>query len=317
MYLCATENTIYLMMWISFALLSALCLGFYDVFKKQSLSGNAVVPVLFVNTLLCALVFVPLMVSSALGYITAESSLYMATPTWEVHRHILLKAIIVLASWLCGYFGIKHLPLTIAGPINSTRPVLTLLGALFIYGEVLNGWQWIGVVLAIASVYLLSRSGRREGIHFAHNKHILLVALAAVLGSTSGLYDKHLLAPIASGGLALPKLEVQGYYNLYQCAMMLIILAIVWWPRRSVLRFEWRWSIPLIALFLTLTDLSYFYAMSQEGALVAVVSMVRRSNVLVSFAIGVFFLREANAKRKAIDLLLVLLSLICLWLGSR
>lgn len=304
-------------MWISFALLSALCLGFYDVFKKQSLSGNAVVPVLFINTLLCALVFMPMILGSALGYIGVESTYYMGQPSWEVHRHILLKAVIVLSSWLCGYFGIKHLPLTIAGPINSTRPVLTLLGALLIYGEVLNGWQWVGVVLAIASVYLLSRSGKREGIHFVRNKYILLVAIAAVLGSASGLYDKYLLSPIASGGLALNKLEVQGYYNLYQCLMMLFVLAVLWWPRRREQVFEWRWSIPLISLFLTLTDLSYFYAMSQEGALVAVVSMVRRSNVLVSFAIGALFLHEANAKRKAIDLLLVLLSLVCLWLGSQ
>lgn len=303
-------------MWITFALLSALCLGFYDVFKKQSLSGNAVVPVLFINTLLCTLVFLPLMFGSAMGYIGADSSYYISVPSWEVHRHIALKAVIVLSSWLCGYFGIKHLPLTIAGPINSTRPVLTLLGALLIYGEVLNGWQWVGVLLAISSVYLLSRSGKREGIHFAHNKHILLVALAAVLGSASGLYDKYLLSPVASGGLGLPKLEVQGYYNLYQCAMMLAIIFFLWWPRRAEQRFEWRWSIPLISLFLTLTDLSYFYAMSQEGALVAVVSMVRRSNVLVSFAIGALFLHEANVKRKAIDLVLVLLSLVCLWLGS-
>ena len=29
-----------------------------------------------------------------------------------------------------GYYGMKHLPLTIVGPINATRPVLVLVGAM-------------------------------------------------------------------------------------------------------------------------------------------------------------------------------------------
>ena len=39
------------MMWLLLAFLSAALLGFYDVFKKQSLKDNAVIPVLFLNTL--------------------------------------------------------------------------------------------------------------------------------------------------------------------------------------------------------------------------------------------------------------------------
>ena len=37
-------------MWIALALLSALCLGFYDVFKKLSVRGNDVLMVLMLNT---------------------------------------------------------------------------------------------------------------------------------------------------------------------------------------------------------------------------------------------------------------------------
>lgn len=39
-------------MWLVLAFLSAASLGFYDVFKKMSLRENAVIPVLFLNTLL-------------------------------------------------------------------------------------------------------------------------------------------------------------------------------------------------------------------------------------------------------------------------
>ena len=159
-------------MWLSLAFLSAALLGFYDVFKKRSLRDNAVVPVLFVNSLLCSLIFLPLIVGSAAGWIAPDAAVYVPTGDWAAHRLSLVKSLIVLSSWLLGYVGMKHLPLTLVGPINATRPVMTLVGALLVYGERLNAWQWAGVGLAVVSFLLLSRSGRKEGIHFAHNRWI-------------------------------------------------------------------------------------------------------------------------------------------------
>lgn len=305
------------MMWLSFAFLSALLLGFYDVFKKASLLDNAVVPVLFLNTLFCSLLFLPLIVGSASGLIASGSPLYLPSGGWAMHRLILLKSCIVLSSWLLGYLGMKHLPLTIVGPINATRPVMTLLGALLIFGERLNAWQWAGVVLAVVSFFMLSRSGRREGIRFAHNVWIYAIVGAALLGSVSALYDKYLMAPPEAGGVGLNKLAVQSWYNLYQCAMMLVVLLVVWLPRRhSEQPFHWHWSIPCISLFLSAADMVYFYALSLPGAMISVVSMVRRSSVLVSFLFGAWLFHERNLRSKFVDLLLVILGMICLWIGT-
>ena len=46
-------------MWLVLAFLSATLLGFYDAFKKKALSCNAVIPVLFLNTLFSSLIFIP------------------------------------------------------------------------------------------------------------------------------------------------------------------------------------------------------------------------------------------------------------------
>lgn len=304
-------------MWLSFAFLSAALLGIYDVFKKRALHHNAVVPVLCINTLLCAVLFLPSIIGSASGMIASGSPLYLPTAPATAHLLVLLKAVVVLSSWLCGYFAIKHLPLTIVGPINATRPVMTLLGALLIYGECLNAWQWTGVLLAIVSFYLLSRAGKKEGIRFAHNRHIYLLIAAAVLGAASGLYDKYLLASAAQGGAALDKLFVQGWYNVYQAIMMLVILLTLWYPHRhNTTPFCLRTSIFCISLFLTAADLAYFYALSQPEAMISVVSMVRRSSVLVSFAFGALLFKEKNLRHKAIDLLLVLLGMVCIALGE-
>ena len=132
-------------MWLSFAFLSAVLLGFYDSCKKQALGGNAVIPVLFLNTLFCSLIFVPFIVLSYCSPVLDGSIFKVADyGGWAVQKWILLKSVIVLSSWTLGYYGMKHLPLTIVGPINATRPVLVLLGAMLIFGEKLNCLQWMG-----------------------------------------------------------------------------------------------------------------------------------------------------------------------------
>lgn len=291
-------------MWLAFAFLSAALLGFYDVCKKHSLRDNAVIPILFLNTLFCSLIFLPLAFQTPFG-------------GWEVQRYILLKSCIVLSSWLLGYIGIKHLPITIVGPINATRPVMVLVGALIIFGERLNLWQWLGVLLAILSFFLLSRSGKKEGIDFSHNRWILCTVGAAILGAISGLYDKYLMASAIDGGVGLPRLTVQCWYNFYQTVMMGAMLLLLWWPKRKDgTPFKWRWSILLISVFLSVADYVYFYSLSLDGALISVVSMVRRSSVLVSFMLGALLFHEKNLRSKAIDLALVLLSMMLLWLGQ-
>ena len=305
-------------MWLSLAFLSAALLGCYDVFKKHSLRDNAVIPVLLLNTVFCSLIFLPFILGSSCGWISEGSQWFVPTGDMTMHGLILLKAVIVLSSWILGYIGIKHLPITIVGPINATRPVMVLIGAMFVFGERLNVWQWAGVLVALLSFYLLSRSGRREGINFSHNRWIYCVVFAAILGAVSGLFDKYLLSPLSQGGEGLDRMAVQGWYNLYQCGMMWMVFFSMWYPmRRRTTPFKWKHSIVLISVFLTMADFMYFYALSMPDALVSVVSMIRRGSVVVSFVFGAWLFREKNLRAKAFDLLLVLLSMVLLWWGTR
>ena len=305
-------------MWLIWAFTSAALLGFYDVFKKKSLKDNAVIPVLFLNTLVCSLIFLPFIVFSACGWLDAGSMFHVPQAGWDAQKYILLKSCIVLSSWIFGYFGMKHLPLTIVGPINATRPVMVLVGALLVFGERLNAYQWVGVALAVLSFFMLSRSGKKEGIDFKHDRWIYFVVLASLLGAVSGLYDKYLMASPENGGVGLDRMVVQSYYNLYQCGMMAVMVLLLWWPRRKqTTPFRWDWCIILISVFLSAADFVYFYALSLDGAMISIVSMVRRGSVVVSFLFGAMVFREKNLRSKVVDLALVLLGMVFLYLGSR
>ena len=297
-------------MWLALAFLSAALLGLYDVSKKQALHGNAVIPVLFLNTLFSSLIFLPFILLSAMGHVPEGSMLYVPVCGWEVHKFVLLKSFIVLGSWLFGYFGMKHLPITIVGPINATRPVMVLLGALLLFGERLNGYQWVGVLLAMASFLLLSRSGKKEGINFRHNRWIYFVVLASLLGAVSALYDKFLMQRFDS-------MLVQSWFTVYQFFIMGVVLMVLWYPKRTQSTpFHWSWAIPLISVFLSVADFAYFTSLAQEDSLISVVSMVRRGSVVVSFLCGALLFREKNLRSKAVDLFLVLLGMLFLYLGT-
>lgn len=298
-------------MWLALAFLSAFLLGCYEVNKKMSLNGNAVIPVLFLNTLISSLIFLPFILLSYTTNWLDGTMFYVPKASFETHMAVLLKAVIVLTSWISSYFALKHLPLTITGPIKATQPVLTLVGALLIFGERLNLYQWIGVLFAIASFYLLSSSGKKEGINFAHNKWIFLTVISILTGAASGLYDKHLMR-------GLDVMTVQVWFNIYQCAIMAAILLFLWYPtRKRTTPFEWRWNIIFISVFLCVADWVYFYALTFPDSMISIVSMVRRSNVLVTFVAGALFFHEKNLKNKAIDLILVLIGMIFLFLGSK
>ena len=297
-------------MWLAFALVSALFLGLYDVAKKQSLKENAVIPVLWFNTLFCSLLMLPFTLLSATTGLLDDSIFYVPSAGWELHRLLMLKAFIVLGSWIFGYFGMKHLPITLFGPINATRPIIVLLGGLLLFGERLNLYQWIGVIIAVISFYMLSVSGKKEGISFAHNKWVFCVIMATLLGAVSALFDKFLLGRFNN-------MFVQAWSNFYQLALMTVILFTMWWPtRRHTTPFQWKWPIIFIAVFLTLADYAYFVSLAQSASMVSIVSMIRRSSVIVSFLCGALLFHEKNLKSKVIDLLLVLLGLFFLLIGS-
>ena len=81
--------------------------------------------------------------------------------------------------------------------------------------------------------------------------------------------------------------------------------------------FHWSWAIPLISLFLSAADVAYLFALSDPDAMISVVSMIRRSSVLVSFACGAILFHERNLKSKAVDLLMIFIAAILLYIGSR
>jgi bacterial/archaeal transporter family protein len=230
--------------------------------------------------------------------------------TWAQHGLLLIKSTIVAASWICSYFAVKHLPVSIASPIRATGPVWTFMGALLVLGERPSGLEIAGVATTLVSFVGLSIAGRKEGIHFHKDKWIGWLVAGTLLGALSGLYDKFLLGRQGFGAAT-----VQAWFSIY-LALLFLPLAVGWklrwWPRNV---FHWRWSIVLVSFALLVADFVYFNALRDPEALVSIVSSLRRGSTLVAFAGGLWLYKETNGRAKLPAVLGVLAGIVLTVMG--
>lgn len=315
-------------MWVVLAFISALCLGGYDVSKKIALQSHRVVDVLTLSIVFSSLILgVPLIISRLFPDCIADTPFYVPPMDAQAHLLTLVKSCIVLSSWVFAYISLKHLPISVVSPMQATRPMWTLIGALLIFGERLNTWQWVGVILAIGSIFVFSfgKKPSRSNLHAVYNnKYYICLVLAILIGACSGLYDKFMMRHYDHNA-------VQVYYTIYQAAMMLIVWAI----DRSAGRIKHKrnpasadsrklidltptsfLSILLISVFLVISDNVYMLALSFPDSLIAVVSTIRRGGAVIGFAYGLIFLHEPEPRKKIACMAGIMAGLICLALGS-
>ena len=296
--------------WIAASLLSALFLGLYDLSTKHAVRANAVLPVLFFANVCSTLVWLALLALDRSVVGGLPMALHVADLNGMQHLQLLLKSVIVACSWLCSYFALKHLPLSLASPIRATGPMWTLFGALLVLGERPTWLEMVGVCITLVSFIGLSLAGAREGIHFHKNKWIGWLLGGTLLGAVSGLYDKFLL-----GYCGFTASTVQCWFSIY---LALIFLPLVigwilrWWPRNE---FHWRWSIVGISLALLVADFLYFDALRNPEALVSLVSSLRRGSTRVAFAGSLWLFRETNGRQKLPAVLGIVAGIVLTVLG--
>ncbi|MBO4843199.1 MAG: DMT family transporter [Bacteroidales bacterium] len=282
-------------MWLWMTLGSALMLGIYDVFKKQALKNNGVLWVLLAATALSTLFLSP----------------FLSSGPVEDHLRLVLKAVLVTTSWVSGLIGLKLLPITTVSTLKASRPFFVVLFSIVIFGEQLNGWQWAGVALALLALTLLSGASKREGIDFSKSKGVAAMAVSILAGVASALYDKKVVA-------SMDPLFLQSWCNFYITILLAICIVVKsLHDKENREKFKWDWMLVVIAVFITGADMLYFFALKQDGALLSVISLMRRCSVVVTFVVGAIVFKEKNLKAKSLDLAILLAGIVCLVLGSQ
>lgn len=301
------------MSWIALSLISAVLLGLYDIAKKASVRDNAVPAVLFVNVLTAALIWLPFILFAvvsrhdAAGHGIPDALRQVALLSPLGHILLFAKSILVGVSWMCAFFALKHLPISIAAPIRSTSPLWIVFIAVFLLSERPSAIQWAGMLMVIGAFVVFSRVSIDEGVRFDRDRWVLLMVAATILGSCSALFDKFLLQT-----MKIPALVVQAWFSVYLVPVMLPLAMHWYFSSRRTEPFQWRWTIPMIAVGLLAADLAYFFAVQQPDALIAVVSPLRRTSLVVAFLYGVLVLGEKRPGSKAVCIFVLLIGVFLL-----
>jgi len=286
-------------MWLYLGVFSALFLGLYDISKKHSLQKNAVLPVLFYSSICATVLIVLAIILSKLSpeYMT-RIGLYIPSAPLKDHLYLFIKSAIAFSAWMLSFSALKNLPISIATPIGTSGPLWTLLGAMFIFHEHPTTMQFIGLGTMLASYYLFSIIGSKEGIRFTRDKWVWFIILATLIGTCSSLYDKYL---IQTRGFS--PLLVQAWFFIYLVVLLIPAILISRLKQgKNYAPFVWRWSVPLIGLFLIGADFTYFKALTYQGSLVAILSTLRHSCIVVSFLGGAILFKEMRITHKAFAL---------------
>ncbi len=310
------------MTWILLSIVSATLLGVYDAAKKLSVRDNAVPMVLLANVSIGALLYTPLVIWSAAAPQTIPLESFVVRPlSWRGHGLLMGKSVLVGASWTLAFTALKHLPLSIAAPIRATSPFWTILIAIGFFGERPSTVQWFGIAVVMIGFWLFTIVGRREGIRLTSNRWVALMVVATLLGALSSIYDKWLLQHAG-----FDPVTMQAWFTIYLVPVM-VPLAARWHLGR--LRetgrgdgdgggqlFQWRWTIAAVSPLLIMADWFYFVALSYPEAMVSVVSVVRRSSVVIALIFGAKALSEQNFRAKLACVVLILCGVVLLtWHG--
>ena len=267
----------------------------YDLCKKASVKNNSVFPTLFLTSF----------TGWAALSLTLLSTGRMGDAVGIASRHIpllLVKSLIVAASWTATYVALRTLPITCAAPIRASGPFWTLIGAVLIFSEIPNAVQSVGMAFVLAGCVFFSLSSGKDrtagGV-----KAVALAFTGTVLGSCSALYDKHLMQ-----GIGILPLTVLWWFLGGMTVIYAVLAAL---DHRG---FEWRFTMPLTGVLLTASDAFYFTAIAAPDAQISVLSLIRRSSIVLTFFIGGALFRERDLRRKAFALAAILAGVLLLCL---
>jgi transporter family protein len=327
------------------AVMSAVLLGLYDVAKKKALQKNGVLAVLLVATALSTLFLSPFFklgpgedyirlafkavlvtlswISGMIGLkmlpLTTVSTIKGSRPVFVVLLSVLIYseklnwmqwsgiALALIALWMLGRSSRSD------GTVKARRTGFIFMGVSVATGvasavydkHIISGmdplfvqcWTnlFITVLLAVCvGVQLLARE-RSSSRNFRYASSLPLTQASA--------------GPSHSCGHGRPQFRENDLSPANSCEDELA-------AKEKTPRFQWDWTLLVVAVLITAADMLYFFALKQPGALLSVISVVRRGSILVTFVCGAILFKEGNLKAKGLNMLVMVAGIVLLLLGS-
>ena len=328
-------------MWVLFATIYALIIGFYTVLmKKASQKTN--------------LLFV-LAVSSSIGFLLVSwSAVEAVTLSWQYILFIFGKSIIVSLAWVFELIALKNYYISSLQPISAIKVVIAFIANMLIFNEQVVWWKFIGVVIIFAGLITLNQYDRKtlknandlnsnniglnknivkyenignENAYIEKNnkvsenvvvetdmqtlkkrriKAIIFFIFSCIFNETSGILDKIILNHVSTN-------QMQFWFMLFVAIIIWIYFFVLCTKKRKmqVQKSDWKnYLMYIIPFILIIADRFLFTALSQPNVLVTGVSIIKLLSTIVTVIFGGLLYKEPNLKYKLIYLAIILVGII-------
>lgn len=282
--------------WLYMVIASGILLGFWDITKKKVLKTIPVLDSLAMYSLFC-FIFISFEFKNAI-----HVSLYLILI-------IFIKCIVIFFSWGLGFDAIKHLPISIIAPFDTLNPLFSIIFGIFILNERIHPVQAVGIGVMIISYYFISRVGSKEVVNIFKSKYFYFMVGSALLSAVSATIDKIALRKVNSG-------QMQFWFCLFMAILYCSALLFTKWNDRTSFPVKLNFYIPLMSIFLLISDRMYFNAVNIPSSQIAIVMPVRKISIFVSVIIGGLLFKEKNIKQKFWCVCLLIVGIGLVFIGK-
>lgn len=274
-------------MWISLVLLYGVIKGVRDVIKKQALTKNSTMEVLFFYTFFAFLLVTP-------GTKTALEIDY------HYLGYIFIKSFVIFIAWICSFSAIERLPIGFFGIMDMSRVIFASVLGILILGEGFTPARTVGMLLVLAGLFMVNF--KKDSGGKKNYLSILCVLLSCLLNAVSEIFDKYLMHYMNST-------QLQFWYMLFLVLMYFAYILITRTKINIKSMFKNYWIIVLSVLFV-IGDKALFIACAQQDSSVIAMTLIKQCSVMITIIGGRIVFKEKGTLYKILCAMIIIAGIV-------
>lgn len=274
-------------MWIVYSLLSALSNTFVVILSKKVLVKERSVEFALITSLHCAVLSLPLLFFVDFASLPITPLLYA----------ILFSAIPGAIGFYLIARSIRHLEVSIVGPLFILNPAMVAIIAYFFLGEKTTTVQMIGMAILLVGSYVLELNSTHKLLDpikaFGKSKYIHLMLIALLLYSIGTVYDRHVFV-----NYEIPVFSYFVLFNIASGFAMSIIYLVIHKSTGGIKNGLANFGSTLLWISLAEMLVRFTMFLAVNAAFVGLATAIRRMSAIFTVIVGGEIFHEDHLFRK-------------------
>lgn len=275
--------------WVILIFLYAIVIGFYNCAKKKAVSKNSIYEVF-----------------AWFSIIAFMATTLISKNVLEIHYidllFILLRTLLISASWLMAGYAINRIPISLYAVIMLSKILFSVIFSIIFLGEKITLTVLIGMIIVILGLVLVNNNSDEREDKEISKKELFILLFSCLLSSIAVILDKKILYNITSG-------QLQFWFLLFLAIILWIILMV----KQKGFKYQIvknNYWIPVMAISLVIADRLLFMANEIPESMVSVMTILKQFSTIEIIILGKIMFKEKKILRKLLCSTLIIIGII-------